>query len=175
MTLSWKILTERRPVLRIVYAGPAASGKRTSIGRIAEVLEGTSTAEGLTVEFNDQTFQVVRASGTTSVPESLRQSLLHADAVIFVGDSRSFRLQSNILMWLCLADADPDLERKVIVQLNRCDLPETLTAEEFRFGLRLPEEIPIIETIAVDRTRDEVLMAFTEATALALSIAKTTA
>ena len=90
---------------------------------------------------------------------------------MFVADADRCRLDSNIVMWFTLTGANTNFPRNAVVQLNKRDLANAMNDEELRAALKLPLNIPIVETVAIDIQHPGVGRAFALATTLAAEFA----
>jgi signal recognition particle receptor subunit beta len=157
MMINWHARELR---LKIVYYGPALSGKTTNLEQIhAKInpenrsnLLSLKTNEERTLYFDFMQFELGKICGLTpniqlyTVPgqdyyqASRRLVLRGADGVVFVADSDADRINDNIEAWkdmnthlkqLCpQADKTP-----VIVQLNKRDLSNAISPEILKSNL----------------------------------------
>ncbi len=155
-------LEKNRLVLRVAYAGAPLAGKTESIRMLLRLLRGKDgdkhvfspgEARGRTIFFDWADYEAGTFQGNpircqiTSVPGqavlSARREVLvkAADAVILVIDSRPEGLEearrSYLEMSPWLAEADRDLEVRVILQCNKQDLDGSLSPEVLRSKLGL--------------------------------------
>jgi len=155
-------------IIRIVYDGPALSGKTTTLRSLAASLGrdlySGDEAEGRTLFFDWLDYTAGRFEGypircqAISVPgqralRSRRERLLEgADAVVFVADSRSSQLDAGhrTLQSLTrlLGSASPPTPG-VVVQANKRDDPEAAPMAEVRERLGGLDGVAIRETVAV--------------------------
>lgn len=169
--------------VRIVYDGPPAAGKTTSLQLLAarfgqgRVLTPEATTSGRTLFFDWLEYTGGRFEGRpircqiVSVPgqEELRHRRKHlldsADAVVFVADTSragfqpSQRLLDQLLTHLGSRDAGP---AGVVVQANKRDLPDALPLAQ----VRADRPLAIIESVASQG--DGIREAFVFAVRLAL-------
>ena len=148
MFINWQL---RELNLKIVYYGPALSGKTTNLEQIhARVdpsrrgeLISLKTAEDRTLYFDFLQLELGKISGLTpkihlyTVPgqtyyEASRKLVLRgADGVVFVADSAANRVYDNLESWrgmrahLQSLGVSPE-EIPVVVQFNKQDLPNAL-------------------------------------------------
>ena len=150
MFINWQL---RQINLKVVYYGPALSGKTTNLEQIhlkidpsrRSDLVSLKTYEDRTLYFDFLQLELGKINGLTpkiqlyTVPgqafyEASRRLVLRgADGVVFVADSCSNRINDNIKSWqnmlkhLISFDLDPD-KMPLIVQFNKQDLPNALPA-----------------------------------------------
>lgn len=159
---------------RIVYWGPAGSGKTTCLASLGPHLDpeegfplySLASADGSTYQFDLLPVEEFRFGGQRvrlrilAVPGAAersheRQALLRgADAIVFVADPQRSARAANIRSFKELEEIllgrgiDPNLMPFVIV-FNKQDLADTITLEEFRHDLGLPN-VPAFEAVATD-------------------------
>lgn len=154
-------------VIRIVYDGPALSGKTTTLRALAgslgrEVFSGDE-AEGRTLYFDwlDYTggrfegypirCQVVSVPGQRLLGPRRRHLLTAADAVVFVADTRQSALESSArgLETLRLELQDAAAPRPgVVVQANKRDAPDAAPLVEVRAALASNGSLALMESVA---------------------------
>lgn len=148
---------EKRMVLKLVYYGPALSGKTTNLLRLHDMLERKGrgdlmvldTKDDRTIFFDLLPFFFTAPSGLKikvkiyTVPGQVRHDatrkavLQRADGVAFIADSQagerennseSFRnLESNLLI------VGLDIEKiPLVIQFNKRDIPDIISEEEIR-------------------------------------------
>ncbi len=148
MFINWQL---RQINLKVVYYGPALSGKTTNLEQIHARIDPTrrsdlvslKTYEDRTLYFDFLQLELGKINGLTpkiqlyTVPgqafyEASRKLVLRgADGIVFVADSGSNRINDNIESWqnmkkhLVTLNLNPD-EIPVIVQFNKQDLPNAL-------------------------------------------------
>lgn len=170
MFINWQL---RELNLKIVYYGPALSGKTTNLEQIhARVdpnrrseLISLKTHEDRTLYFDFLQLELGRICGLTpkihlyTVPgqtyyEASRKLVLRgADGVVFVADSARSRLEDNLKSWrdmqahLVSFDISP-ARLPLVVQFNKQDLPNALPATALRATLNL-NGCPSFESIAI--------------------------
>ena len=148
---------QKRLVLKLVYYGPALSGKTTNLLRLHDLLclEGRGelmmldTTEDRTIYFDLLPFCYQAASGLKiklkvyTVPGQVRHDatrkavLQRADAVVFVADSSTTRQAVNAESFANLEEnlrlVGLDIEQlPLVVQFNKRDLPDTVGEDELR-------------------------------------------
>ncbi len=154
--------------LKIVFFGPAMSGKTTSIRWLFSALE---CADRLTSIENTVGRTMFCDFGTIPIPlddvwnlnahvwsatgqdfyRSTREVVLvGADGVIFVADAQRHLLNDNLASWnelMTLVDEGTD-PLPVVVCLNKQDLSNVIGQDEIRHYLRIPDSIRVFESIA---------------------------
>ncbi|MCX8014133.1 MAG: ADP-ribosylation factor-like protein [Rectinema sp.] len=163
-------------ILKIIYCGAAQAGKTSNIRSMRETIAQES---GKTTQ-NDAggdmlsiyigrvadwllTLRVSSASGSMTQEEmraSWRAQLQEADGIVFVCDSAAERLYENAKEWESMQTLLSELGQQsvpIVVQLNKRDLRNAVTEAAIRKALRIPSDIPCVESIAahgegVDRT-----------------------
>ncbi|RME42109.1 MAG: gliding-motility protein MglA [Caldilineae bacterium] len=159
MFINWQL---RELNLKIVYYGPALSGKTTNLEQIhARVdpsrrgeLISLKTAEDRTLYFDFLQLELGKISGLTpkihlyTVPgqtyyEASRKLVLRgADGIVFVADSAANRVYDNLESWrgmrthLQSLGMSPE-EIPIIVQFNKQDLPNALKEASLKHLLRV--------------------------------------
>jgi signal recognition particle receptor subunit beta len=156
-------------VIRIVYDGPALSGKTTTLRALARGLGGTifsgDEAEGRTLYFDWLDYTGGRFEGhpircqAVSVPgqrllRARRDRILEgADSVVFVADTRRQGLDASGRM---LASLHGSLQNGaeprpgIVVQANQRDAPDAATADHVRRVLGADGAVAIMESVASD-------------------------
>lgn len=142
-------------VLKLVYYGPALSGKTTNLLRLNDLLAGEGrsdlmvldTSEDRTIFFDLLPFFMVAPSGLKikvkvyTVPGQVRHDvtrkavLQRADGVAFIADSQLAEAANNVASFdnleKNLAMVGLDIERlSLVVQFNKRDLHNTVTDED---------------------------------------------
>ncbi|HRV92580.1 MAG TPA: ADP-ribosylation factor-like protein [Anaerolineae bacterium] len=169
MFINWQL---RELNLKVVYYGPALSGKTTNLEQIHShtnpkqrgELVSLKTREDRTLYFDFLQLELGKISGLSpkihlyTVPgqsyyEASRKLVLRgADGVVFVADSNRNRVNENLESWenmkahLISLNIPSDLP--LIVQLNKRDLPNAMSIPELRQNLGLNGN-PVFESIAV--------------------------
>jgi signal recognition particle receptor subunit beta len=161
---------------RIVYWGPAMSGKTTSLKALHAfaprgrrgALQTLDTLEERTLYFDylplmwgsiagfQGRVKVVGVPGQPLYHQTRRLLLQGADGVVFVADSGAQRLSANVES---LAELQRSLaalgrsldELPVLLQYNKRDLPDALPVKVLQLGLN-PRDLPWFETVATDGT-----------------------
>jgi hypothetical protein len=148
MFINWQL---RQLNLKIVYYGPALSGKTTNLEQIHARIDPSrrgdlislKTTEDRTLYFDFLQLELGKINGLTpkiqlyTVPgqayyEVSRKIVLKgADGIVFVVDSGSNRLNENLNAWLnmkkhIMALGLPIATLPVVVQFNKQDLPNAL-------------------------------------------------
>jgi signal recognition particle receptor subunit beta len=154
---------------KIVYYGPAMSGKTTSLRALfaamkpgAEV-KSIETSTGRTLFFDFGTLDVKGLEWTLKITlfsttgqdfyQSTRPATLHGvDGIVFVADAQRQLMKYNQESWRELHGFLAGMKRDVpvVVCLNKIDMTDVVTAEELRAGLELPHDraIGILPSIA---------------------------
>lgn len=159
--------------VKVVYYGPALSGKTTNLAALHDRVSSDVRGRLLTVDTKDDRtlfFDMLpihfRTGGDFKVKIKLytvpgqvmhastrRLVLQGADAVAFVADARRSATQSNNEAWRNMVEdmrangIDPD-EIPLVIQFNKMDLPGVRTAEEIQLAEQRGKE-PIFPSIAV--------------------------
>ena len=170
MLINWQ---SRQLRLKIVYYGPAMSGKTTNLEQIhAKInpanrsdLVSLKTHAERTLYFDFMQFELGKICGLTpniqlyTVPgqdyyqSSRRLVLRGADGVVFVADSDAGRVDDNVQSW---KDMDEYLtssnlnanDLPMVVQYNKRDLKNALSPQVLRSSLGY-SRIPEIEAVAL--------------------------
>ena len=136
--------------LKLVYYGPAMSGKTTNLMRLHDVLQPELKGEMMTLETkNDRTlffdllplgirapsgllikFKLYTVPGQVAHDSTRKAVLSRTDGVVFVADSQSTQGVNNAESFENLADnaarVGLDFERlPLVVQFNKRDLPNS--------------------------------------------------
>ncbi|MHA1506112.1 MAG: GTP-binding protein [Candidatus Asgardarchaeia archaeon] len=167
MMIDW---SEKRVFLKVVYYGPAMSGKTTSLKfifkklNLIDRLRSIETSSGRTLLFDFGNIEIPLSESWKVVVNALSATgqdyyiatrptvLKGTDGVVFVADAQKSMLKHNIRSWneLSIMLEDYDRNIPIVVCLNKVDLEERVSKEEIRALLDIPNSIPIIETIAID-------------------------
>jgi signal recognition particle receptor subunit beta len=148
MFINWQL---RQLNLKVVYYGPALSGKTTNLEQIHARIDPSrrselislKTSEDRTLFFDFLQLELGKINGLTpkiqlyTVPgqayyEVSRKLVLRgADGVVFVADSGANRLNDNLDSWMnmkkhLVALGIPIQTLPLIVQLNKQDLPNAM-------------------------------------------------
>ncbi|GAB7028335.1 GTP-binding protein [Geotalea toluenoxydans] len=164
---------ERRMVLKLVYYGPAMSGKTTNLLQLHELLkhEGRGdlmvldTTDDRTIYFDLLPFFIVAPSGLKikvkvyTVPGQVRHDatrkavLQRADGVAFIADSQLSQSTNNLASFeslennLALVGLDVD-SVPLVIQFNKRDL-SAIVAEEDILHTWEPTGIPVTMAAAI--------------------------
>ena len=168
-----EIDSDKPMVIKLVYYGPAMSGKTTNLMRLHDLLQPELIGEMMTLETkNDRTlfFDLLPLGFKTpsgllvklklfTVPgqvqhDSTRKAVLsRADGVVFVADSQRNQAINNGESFQNLAEnagrVGLDFQKlPIVVQYNKRDLPDILTEEEImeRWG---PAPWPLTFSVAL--------------------------
>ncbi|MCH2170987.1 hypothetical protein MK489_09400 [Myxococcota bacterium] len=149
-------MQEREISLKVVYYGPALSGKTTNLQQIHSLIEAGTRGEMLTLDTADDRtlyfdflpvhfdihngfsvkIKLFTVPGQVMHKSTRKVVLSGADAVVFVVDSQASSTTANSYSWrdmesnLTANSIDADAIPKVI-QLNKRDLPEAQPLEEY--------------------------------------------
>ena len=156
--------------LKIVFFGPAMSGKTTAIRWLfssldyAEKLTSIENTVGRTMfcDFGTIPFplnenwtvnaHVWSATGQDFYRSTREVVLVGADGVIFMADSQASLIDENLASWNELMSMITGEERPLPVGicLNKQDLPGAIQETQIREHLRLPASVPVFRSIAKD-------------------------
>ncbi|MFW9931176.1 MAG: ATP/GTP-binding protein [Candidatus Thorarchaeota archaeon] len=156
--------------LKIVFFGPAMSGKTTSIQWLfksldcADRLTSIENTVGRTMfcDFGTIPFalgdswtinaHIWSATGQDFYRSTREVVLVGADGVIFVADSQENLIDENLASWNELMTLISDEERPlpIVVCLNKQDLPNAVDENRLRNHLKLPSAIPVIRSVAMN-------------------------
>ncbi len=154
MHINW----QRKEInLKIVYYGPALSGKTTNLEQIHARIDPTRRSELMSLKTSeDRTLffdflqlelgkicnltpkiQLYTVPGQSYYEASRRLVLRGADGVVFVADSDSDRLDANMKAWNNMHTHLSSFEQPltnipIIVQCNKQDLPTALSPTEIQ-------------------------------------------
>jgi Predicted GTPase len=170
MNINWQL---RELNLKIVYYGPASSGKTTNLEQIhsrvdrahRSELVSLKTHEDRTLFFDFLQLELGKISGLTpkihlyTVPgqsyyEASRRLVLRgADGVVFVADSTPWRTSANILAWQDmkshLTSLNLSVERTpIVLQCNKQDLFGALQPGDIKRLLRV-QDLPGFPAVAM--------------------------
>jgi GTPase SAR1 family protein len=169
MIINW---TTKEIRTKIVYYGPAMSGKTTSIRYLfkrfssLEQLESIETTTGRTLffdfgalfmklgEWNIQV-NIWSATGQDYYAGTRDTVLTGVDGIIFVADAHEALINENQRSWQELTKILGNALGKkipVTICLNKSDIPGTINDLELRNHLKVHNSIPIYPTIATDGT-----------------------
>ncbi len=159
MHINWQL---RELNLKIVYCGPALSGKTTNLEQIHARIDprrrsdliSLKTHEDRTLFFDFLQLELGKVGsmtpkihlytvpGQTYYQASRRLVLRGADGVVFVADSAADRLNANLEAWRSTRSDLSALEAMqsripVVVQFNKQDLPNALTVTVLQTFLQI--------------------------------------
>ncbi len=159
MLINWKL---REINLKIVYYGPALSGKTTNLEfihahtnpKMRGDLVSLKTREDRTIFFDflqielgaikglKPKFQLYTVPGQTYYLATRKVVLQGCDGVVFVADSQRERLAENCATRVNLLTNWRDLgidavRMPLIYQFNKCDLPNIVAPETLRAALQV--------------------------------------
>ncbi|TFF98905.1 MAG: hypothetical protein EU541_06310 [Promethearchaeota archaeon] len=149
--------------LKIVYWGPGESGKTTNFIRLKEKLSQRRITEGYSIETNDGrtlwqdsmflSFEalinkidytiivhIVTCTGQERFLTTREYVLNGADGIIFVGDSKPKKMEQNKRSFRELLSFASPRRIPYIIQLNKQDIDNKISIEDFKKELGLPEE-----------------------------------
>jgi len=161
--------------LKIVYYGPALSGKTTNLVYIYNHtrpelrgdLISLKTREDRTIFFDylqlelgqikglKPKFNLYTVPGQVYYAASRKLVLQGADGVVFVADSQTYRMVDNVTSlqdmrgYLRELGIDP-WSVPLVVQFNKRDLPDAAGVSTLRSLLRLNRSIPCLESVATE-------------------------
>ena len=165
---------KREIEVKVIYYGPALSGKTTNIKAVHKGLDRDKTGKlHILATEDDRTlffdyasvthgeiagftakFKLFSVPGQTFYRETRRVLLAGADAVVFVADSTPSRAEANIESIADLSENllshDLDISTiPVILQINKRDLPDARPTAELVQELNL-HGFPVIEAVALE-------------------------
>ncbi len=171
MFINWQL---RELNLKVVYYGPALSGKTTNLEQIhAKVdprrrgeLISLKTHEDRTLYFDFLQLELGKISGLSpkihlyTVPgqayyEASRKLVLRgADGVVFVADSAANRTNANIEAWEnmhthLVALNLPVNTMPIVIQFNKRDLSNAMPASILKMVMNLNGQWPIFDSVAI--------------------------
>jgi len=156
---------------KIVYYGPAQSGKTTSLEYLYEKTKGKSKAELVKQESNERTlffdflplflsevngfktrFHLYTVPGQVLYEDSRRLILKGVDGVVFVADSAVDQMEANLVslesLRANLTDQSVNLDKvPLVVQYNKRDLKDAANLDAMRKMVN-PHKAPDFETVA---------------------------
>lgn len=169
MNINWQL---RQLRLKIVYYGPAMSGKTTNIEQIHKRIDPNNrsnlvslkTNEDRTLFFDFMQFELGKICGMApciqlyTVPgqeyykASRKLVLRGADGVVFVADSSAARIGDNLESWLDMDSALAEMNHPIgkiplVVQYNKRDLADAVPVSNLRKCLGVGE-FPEFEAVA---------------------------
>lgn len=170
MFVNWQL---RELNLKIVYYGPALSGKTTNLEQIYARIDprrrgelvSLKTHEDRTLYFDFLQLELGKIAGLTpkiqlyTVPgqvyyEASRRIVLRGvDGIVFVADSTLTRLSENIESWENLKSNLAALQiplptLPIVIQCNKRDVPNAMPVDAIRTTLQV-NGLPIYEAVAV--------------------------
>ncbi|TFG05498.1 MAG: gliding-motility protein MglA [Promethearchaeota archaeon] len=162
-------LGSRKVVIKIVYTGPAMSGKTTSLRHLFNKfdrktdLQSIETREGRTLFFDWGSVYIQKgqwkfqidlwsATGQDFYAETRPTVLSGVDGIVFVADSQLHLMDDNKSSWneLNLMLGNRISQIPIIISLNKRDFPNTISTSEFKQALSLNNSMELFETIAVE-------------------------
>ncbi len=164
--------------LKLVFFGPAMSGKTTSIRwlfsslNFADRLTSIENTVGRTMfcDFGTIPFSlgdswtinahIWSATGQDFYRSTREVVLVGSDGIVFVADSQRDLLDENLASWKELTTLldEENSAIPIVVCLNKQDLPDSIDETTLRSHLRLPDSIPVLESIAT--TGEKIMEAF---------------
>jgi len=155
--------------LKIVFFGPAMSGKTTTIRwlfselGITEKLTSIENTLGRTmfcdfgiIPCNLSDSWIINAHIWSATGQDFYRStrevvLVGADGVVFVADSQEHLLDENLESWNELMAMIIEEERPlpIVVCLNKQDLPDAINEERLREHLNLQLSVPVFRSVAM--------------------------
>lgn len=166
---------EKEVVFKIVYYGPALSGKTTNIETLHEITDpdgitkvtSLKTSEDRTLFFDLLPFdlgeiqgyhiriQVYTVPGQVHYNATRKIVLSGADSVVFVADSQDNQLEENYMSWEnmkanLLENHMKIDEIPVIIQCNKIDLENSVSSEKVLGKMRVDGQRHVIESSAID-------------------------
>lgn len=158
--------------VKIVYYGPGLSGKTTNLEKLATMLDKDRVGELMSLDTSgdrtlffdwmpvelgkirgfDVKIQLYTVPGQIRYDRTRQQVLRGVDGIVFVADSQRDAMEQNIFSFKNLRDnlalSGRDLEEiPVVIQCNKKDLPNTVTAREMALALHA-EHLPFIDASA---------------------------
>jgi signal recognition particle receptor subunit beta len=161
---------QRRLVARVVYDGPAFSGKTTNVARICDLLPASKRTElytpgalkGRTMFFDwlevdvgkvgplPVTCQVLSVPGQRARSYRRRPLIHSADVVVYVADSREGvsdeTRRVHALMRRYLRERSETVP--YVVQANKRDAEDAVPLSELRASLRVPAQVTMLPAVA---------------------------
>jgi len=182
--------TQGHLVLRIVYTGPARSGKTATVRHLAQLLLGKTTddvvyspseAKGRTLFFDWFDYQggifhdykircqIISAPGQDMLKSRREQLLADADAVILVLDSsdHDIRAAKRHFENLCDTLVRQQYPASLVIQTNKQDLDAALAPDTIRQKLSIAQQIPVLASTATESLG--IREAFIKAVSLSIS------
>jgi hypothetical protein len=163
---------KRQLNLKIVYYGPALSGKTTNLEYIHAHIDpnrrsnlvSLRNAEDRTLFFDFMQLELGKISGLVPIVQlytvpgqtyyqaSRKVVLKGADGIVFVADSTRDRMQDNLDSWkdlhLHMKEQSLSEATPIIIQLNKQDAPNPITKTELRQLLE-SDHRPMVNSLAI--------------------------
>jgi GTPase SAR1 family protein len=153
---------------KVVYYGPAMSGKTTSIRSLfkkfnqSQKIESIETTTGRTLFFDFGALDLHRdnwtlrvyiwsATGQDYYAETRPTVVKGTDGIVFVADVQPHLLNDNLRSWQELRDMFGDKlgdYLPVVIQMNKWDLPDAITRQRLAHILGLDNGVHVFQTIA---------------------------
>ncbi|MEM2143151.1 MAG: GTPase domain-containing protein [Candidatus Thorarchaeota archaeon] len=164
--------SSRSVAIKLVFFGPAMSGKTTSIKWLfstfgsQDKLMSIDNSMGRTMLCDFGTLEIPlgntwsmnvniwTATGQEFYSSTREVVLVGTDGVVFVADSQSELLEDNLSSWnelMALLSEARDWV-PIVVCLNKADLPSSVSEFTLRNHLGIPERVPVLRTVAKDGT-----------------------
>jgi signal recognition particle receptor subunit beta len=181
---------QQKIVARIVYDGVAHAGKTTNVRHLGDLFTGVRRSEmvvpeernGRTLWFDwvqleggmicgfPLSCQIVTVPGQRLLSHRRRHLLRTADAVVFVADSsrgRARRTREGVEVLRSILDELGPHRPPLVLQANKQDKPDAMSAAALVRALGLPESVPILparanEGIGVRETLIRVVRTLTD-------------
>jgi len=154
--------------IKIVFFGPAMSGKTTTIKWLFKELNldgdltsiENSVGRTMFMDFGIIPFQmgdgwtinahVWSATGQDFYKSTRDVILVGADGIIFVADAQMHLQDENVESWNELAETslDADESMPIVIFLNKTDLENIVTETQLRMVLELDSRVPIFLGVA---------------------------
>lgn len=169
MNINWQL---RQLRLKIVYYGPAMSGKTTNIEQIHKRIDPNNRSNLVSLKTNgDRTLffdfmqfelgkicgmspciQLYTVPGQEYYKASRKLVLRGADGVVFVADSSAARINDNLESWLDMGVALTEMNQPIgtiplVVQYNKRDLADAVPVHNLHTSLGVGE-FPEFEAVA---------------------------
>lgn len=169
MNVNWQL---RQLRLKIVYYGPAMSGKTTNIEQIHNRIDPNNRSNLVSLKTNDDRtlffdfmqfelgkicgmapcIQLYTVPGQEYYKASRKLVLRGADGVVFVADSSAARIGDNLESWLDMDSALAEMNHPIgqiplVVQYNKRDLADAVPVNNLRKSLGVGE-FPEFEAVA---------------------------
>jgi signal recognition particle receptor subunit beta len=154
--------------IKIVFFGPAMSGKTTTIRWLFKELNRTeeltsienSVGRTMFMDFGTIPFEmgegwIVNAHLWSATGQDFYKStreviLVGADGIIFVADAQMHLQDENVESWYELKEFSLDADEllPLAILLNKTDLDSIVTEEQLRMVLEIDSQIPVFHGIA---------------------------